>query len=100
MIRNVSAADAGTYRCTGTTDRGVTDTDLIDLHVEYPPVVEVTQVEPGVECRVEGWPTPTGEWRRQGVRLETREVRDGSGVARYRLVADEMGRYECWAENK
>ncbi|XP_025082607.1 basement membrane-specific heparan sulfate proteoglycan core protein-like isoform X8 [Pomacea canaliculata] len=106
-IRQVTAADAGRYRCVATSDVGVSE-GFVTISVQVPPSASVTpkRSEQAVggkaefQCEVSGDPRPEIRWEKEGGLLPPQhQIRNGLLIL-YNLVAEDAGRYICTATSE
>ncbi|XP_012944719.1 basement membrane-specific heparan sulfate proteoglycan core protein [Aplysia californica] len=106
-IRQVTRADAGTYRCIASNAAGSTE-GFADVTVLSPPVVSVgpkqQTLAPGstfeLRCNVQGDPQPVIRWDKDGGDLPLQhQIRNGV-LTLYNLQPEDTGRYICTATSQ
>ncbi|KAK7494115.1 hypothetical protein BaRGS_00014588, partial [Batillaria attramentaria] len=104
VIRQITAADSGQYRCIATNNAGTSE-GYATIIVLVPPSVTVTpkqesqQAGSSVEfrCDVTGDPAPNIRWDKEGGELPPQhQIRNGVLVL-YNIQAEDEGRYICTA---
>ncbi|XP_052285983.1 basement membrane-specific heparan sulfate proteoglycan core protein-like isoform X3 [Dreissena polymorpha] len=105
-IRQVSAADAGRYRCVVESSAGSSEGFAI-VTVEVPPAVKVAQRDVYMEsnrvaslrCDATGSPVPSVRWEKEGDQLpEQHRVQNGT-LTIYNVRDEDAGRYICTASS-
>ncbi|XP_021372607.1 basement membrane-specific heparan sulfate proteoglycan core protein-like isoform X2 [Mizuhopecten yessoensis] len=106
VISQVTAADAGRYRCAATSSAGSSD-GYAEVSIQVPPTVlaEVRQTSPVIgqslsfACNAQGVPRPTIRWEKEGGSLPiSHQIVDGV-LTIYDITAEDAGRYICTATN-
>ncbi|XP_069115040.1 basement membrane-specific heparan sulfate proteoglycan core protein-like isoform X2 [Argopecten irradians] len=106
VINQVTAADAGRYRCVATSSAGSSD-GYAEVSIQVPPTViaEVRQTTPVIGqslsfgCDAQGVPRPTVRWEKEGGSLPlAHQIVDGV-LTIYDITAEDEGRYICTATN-
>ncbi|CAH1774180.1 unnamed protein product, partial [Owenia fusiformis] len=105
-ISQITAADAGQYKCIATNVAGRSE-GIVEIIVSVPPTVsvgprdEARAVGDTIEfrCDVTGNPRPRIEWTKDGGALpETHFIQNGV-LSIYNLAEEDSGRYICMARN-
>ncbi|KAK6175562.1 hypothetical protein SNE40_014001 [Patella caerulea] len=106
-IRQVTAADAGRYRCIATSSAGSTE-GYSDVSLSIRPTVSVDNRDVTqragqtleLRCTATGSPPPEIRWMKEGGELQLQhEVRNGV-LTIYNIQAADQGRYICTAFNE
>ncbi|XP_060073482.1 basement membrane-specific heparan sulfate proteoglycan core protein-like [Ylistrum balloti] len=106
VISQVTAADAGRYRCVAVSSAGTSD-GYAEVSIQVPPTVlaEVRQTTPVIGqslsfgCNAQGVPKPTVRWEKEGGSLPvSHQIIDGV-LTIYGITAEDEGRYICTATN-
>ncbi|XP_064610527.1 LOW QUALITY PROTEIN: basement membrane-specific heparan sulfate proteoglycan core protein-like [Liolophura sinensis] len=106
-IRQVTAADAGQYRCVATNQAGSAE-GIAEVIISVPPTVVVSQknyvhtVGEFVElrCRATGSPPPRVTWEKELGTLPPRHDIQNGILQIYSVSAADEGRYICTASNE
>jgi len=113
-LENVSAAHAGTYKCTAANGNGHPVSNRIIVNIEYKPIVELEEVfvhtkagnKVEIICKVIGHPHPTVEWRKDGDVINKNEARmqmnhygKQHSLSIESVQKEDYGSYKCGATN-
>ncbi|CAB3251608.1 unnamed protein product [Arctia plantaginis] len=111
LIKNVGLDDEGTYKCNASNIVG-SQSYTMDLVVEYPPTIKDDGVKMikalngdavTLPCSVDGVPTPTVKWVRNGMTLRTSKniVTTSDHSLKFKAIkVSDSGYYTCKAENR
>jgi len=113
VFSDVTRKHSGTYVCSASNGHGKQATKQIQVIVEHPPEIEVTEVfvqtrtgdKAEIVCQVHASPPPKVEWELEGKRVPTNErVKISNYGSRHTLSIsqvqrEDFGRYVCKASN-
>nr|XP_022341960.1 basement membrane-specific heparan sulfate proteoglycan core protein-like isoform X4 [Crassostrea virginica] len=105
-IRQVTAADAGRYRCVATNSAGSSD-GIAVIIVQVPPTIIVGNRDQSfregatvsLQCQVTGTPQPQVTWEKQGGSLPSNSDIRNDVLTVYNVRPEDSGRYICYAQS-